>query len=53
MGLLTFALNVTLDGCCGHRDMVADDEMHRCRTRAVNATRLKPGIVALHYRRRE
>jgi dihydrofolate reductase len=26
-GLLTFALNVTLDGCCDHREMVADDEM--------------------------
>ncbi len=22
MGLLTFALNVTLDGCCDHREMV-------------------------------
>lgn len=28
MGLLTFALNVTLDGCCDHREMVADDELH-------------------------
>jgi dihydrofolate reductase len=28
MGLLTFALNVTLDGCCDHREMLADDEMH-------------------------
>jgi dihydrofolate reductase len=27
MGLLTFALNVTLDGCCDHREMIADDEM--------------------------
>ena len=27
MGLLTFTLNVTLDGCCDHREMVADDEM--------------------------
>ena len=27
MGLLTFALNVTLDGCCDHREMVADDDM--------------------------
>ena len=24
---LTFALNVTLDGCCDHREMLADDEM--------------------------
>jgi dihydrofolate reductase len=27
MGRLTFALNVTLDGCCDHREMIADDEM--------------------------
>jgi dihydrofolate reductase len=27
MGLLTFALNVTLDGCNDHREMIADDEM--------------------------
>ena len=27
MGLLTFALNVTLDGCHDHREMIADDEM--------------------------
>jgi hypothetical protein len=25
MGLLAFALNVTLDGCCDHREMIADD----------------------------
>jgi len=28
MGLLTFALNVTLDGCCDHRVGIADDELH-------------------------
>jgi dihydrofolate reductase len=27
VALLTFALNVTLDGCCDHREMIADDEM--------------------------
>jgi len=27
MGLLTFALNVTLDGCCDHRAAIADDEL--------------------------
>jgi dihydrofolate reductase len=27
MGLLTFVLNVTLDGCQDHREMIADDEM--------------------------
>ena len=29
MGLLTFALNVTLDGCCDHREGVADDALLR------------------------
>jgi hypothetical protein len=24
MGLLTFALNETLDGCCDHREMIAN-----------------------------
>ncbi len=28
MGLLTFGINVTLDGCCDHREGVADDELH-------------------------
>ena len=28
MGLLTFSLNVTLDGCCDHRVGIADDELH-------------------------
>ena len=29
MGLLTFAINVTLDGCYDHRVGLADDELHR------------------------
>jgi dihydrofolate reductase len=29
MGLLTFALNVTLDGCCDHRAMTPDAEVFR------------------------
>ena len=37
MGPLTFALNVTLDGCCDHREMVANDEMHRYWTRVMDA----------------
>src|SRR6516225_6151121 len=37
MGLLTFALNVTLDGCCDHREMVANDEMLRHWTRVMDA----------------
>ena len=28
MGLLTFTLNVTLDGCYDHREMIADDGLH-------------------------
>jgi dihydrofolate reductase len=27
-GLLTFALSVTLDGCCDHREMIAGEDMH-------------------------
>ena len=34
-GLLTFALNVTLDGCCDHREMTADDEMLDYFTRLI------------------
>jgi dihydrofolate reductase len=37
MGLLTFALNVTLDGCIDHREGVADDEMHRYWTRVMDS----------------
>ena len=28
MGLLTFGLNVTLDGCIDHAQGIADDELH-------------------------
>jgi dihydrofolate reductase len=28
MGLLTFGMNITLDGCCDHTAGIADDEMH-------------------------
>jgi len=28
MGLLTFSLNLTLDGCVDHREGIADDETH-------------------------
>jgi hypothetical protein len=41
MGLLTFALNVTLDGCCDHREMVANDEMLRYWTHVMDATRFR------------
>ena len=26
---LRYSINVTLDGCCDHRAMIADDEVHR------------------------
>jgi dihydrofolate reductase len=29
MRLLRYAINVTLDGCCDHREMSADEELHR------------------------
>ena len=29
MGLSSFALDVTLDECCDHREIVANDEMLR------------------------
>ena len=37
MGLLTFALNVTLDGCIDHREGIADDELHRYFTELMDA----------------
>src|ERR1700746_3211842 len=42
MGLLTFALNVTLDGCCDHRGVVADDEILRYWTREIDAAGAMP-----------
>jgi len=38
MGLLTFALNVTVDGCCDHRAGIPDDEMLRYWTRLMDET---------------
>lgn len=35
MGLLTFSINVTLDGCVDHREGIADDETHAYFTRLV------------------
>ncbi|PZR69785.1 MAG: deaminase, partial [Candidatus Dormiibacter spiritus] len=26
---LRYSINVTLDGCCDHRAMVADEDLHR------------------------
>ena len=36
MGLLTFSLNVTLDGCIDHRVGIADDETHAFFTRMMD-----------------
>jgi hypothetical protein len=38
MGLLTFATNVTLDGCVDHREGIADDETHDFFTRLMDAS---------------
>ena len=38
MGRLTFALNVTLDGCCDHREGIADDELLDHFTQLIGAT---------------
>jgi dihydrofolate reductase len=29
MRSLRYSINVTLDGCCDHREMVADEDLHR------------------------
>ena len=36
MGLLTFSLNVTLDGCVDHQEGVVDDETHAFFTRLMD-----------------
>src|SRR4026208_1829997 len=37
MGLLTFSINVTLDGCVDHQEGIADDETHAYFTRLMDA----------------
>lgn len=36
MGLLTFSLNLTLDGCVDHREGIADEETHAFFTRLLD-----------------
>ncbi len=36
MGLLTFSINVSLDGCIDHREGIADDETHAYFTRLMD-----------------
>jgi dihydrofolate reductase len=38
MGLLTFSINLTLDGCVDHREGIADDELHAFFTRLMDAS---------------
>lgn len=38
MGLLTFSINVTLDGCIDHREGIADDETHAFFTHLMDET---------------
>ena len=37
MGLLTFGINVTLDGCCDHRAVAPDEEVFRYWTRLMDS----------------
>jgi hypothetical protein len=39
MGLLTFGINITLDGCIDHREGLADDELHRYWTALMDGER--------------
>ena len=36
MGLLTFSINVTLDGCVDHQEGIVDDETHAFFTRLMD-----------------
>jgi dihydrofolate reductase len=36
MGLLTFGINITIDGCVDHREGIADDETHAFFTRLMD-----------------
>ena len=38
MGLLTFSLNITLDGCIDHQEGIADGETHAFFTRLMDAS---------------
>ena len=38
---LRYSINVTLDGCCDHRAIPADEELHRRAVETLNPTRVK------------
>ena len=42
MGLLTFGINVTLDGCVDHHEGIVDDETHAFFTRLMDVTARNP-----------
>ena len=53
MGLLTFSLNLTLDGCVDHREGIADDETHAFFTRMLdNEGAMLWGAIGKRYARR-
>ncbi len=43
MGLLTFSINVTLDGCVDHQEGITDDETHAFFTRLMDE-----GVLECH-----
>jgi hypothetical protein len=47
MGLLTFSINVTLDGCVDHQEGIADDETHAFFTRLMDEGGAMPPARAL------
>ncbi len=53
MGFLSFALNVTLDGCCNHREMVANAmaPQHIDKKGAIHVRQVKTGaalVIPVH-----
>jgi hypothetical protein len=52
MGLLTFSINVTLDGCVDHQEGIYQTGLRGTRRlELVSANPLRNGAVATHYRR--
>lgn len=42
MGLLTFSINVTVDGCVDHEEGIADEETHAFFTRLMDEAGAMP-----------
>ena len=60
---LRYSINVTLDGCCDHREILADEELHRHHAanlahadallfRRVTYQMMEAGAVAMRYQPR-